>query len=97
MDYLKWLKEIMELEGWLRQREDDVFSTEYGNSFDELDKLMLKQVHLILLTSLNYLHVLFFVLIRRTPFQINFGYCSLKWKRLWAIRSPRLTGSSGSH
>ena len=44
MDYLKWLKEIMELEGWLRQREDDVFSTEYGNSFDELDKLMLKQV-----------------------------------------------------
>ena len=58
MDYLKWLKEIMELEGWLRQREDDVFSTEYGNSFDELDKLMLKQV-LTLLTSLNHSDVPF--------------------------------------
>ena len=94
MDYLKWLKEIMELEGWLRQREDDVFSTEYGNSFDELDKLMLKQV-LTLLTSLSYLDVPFGA--QCTPFQMNFGYCSLKWKRLWAIRSPRLTGSSGSH
>lgn len=46
MDYLKWLKDIVELEGWLRLREEDVYSTDYGNSFDELDKLMLKQLEM---------------------------------------------------
>jgi len=46
MDYLKWLKDIVELEGWLRLREDEVYSTDYGNSFDELDKLMLKQLEM---------------------------------------------------
>ena len=46
MDYLKWLKDITELEGWLKQKEEDVFSTDYGQTFDELDKLMLKQLEM---------------------------------------------------
>ena len=46
MDYLKWLKDITELEGWLKQKEEDVYSTDYGKTFDELDKLMLKQLEM---------------------------------------------------
>ena len=46
MDYLKWLKDITELEGWLKHKEEDVYSNDYGMTFDELDKLMLKQLEM---------------------------------------------------
>merc|ERR1712141_707018 len=46
MDYLKWLKDITDLEGWLKLKEEDVYSTDYGKTFDELDKLMLKQLEM---------------------------------------------------
>lgn len=46
LDYLKWLKDISELEGWMKHKEEEAFSTDYGTSFDELDKLMLRQLEL---------------------------------------------------
>jgi len=46
MDYLRWLKDIHELESWMYQKEEDVHSREYGSSLDELDKLMIKQLEM---------------------------------------------------
>ncbi len=46
MDYLRWLKEINDIEGWLQEKETDVKSEDYGNTFDELDKLMIKQLEM---------------------------------------------------
>ena len=46
MDYLRWLKDINELESWMHQKEEDVHSREYGSSLDELDKLMIKQLEM---------------------------------------------------
>ncbi len=46
MDYLRWLKEINDIEGWLQEREPEVNSQDYGNTFDELDKLMIKQLEM---------------------------------------------------
>ena len=46
MDYLRWLKDIHELESWMHQKEEDVHSRDYGSSLDELDKLMIKQLEM---------------------------------------------------
>lgn len=44
IDYLKWLKEINEIENWLSEKEPEVSSADYGSNFDDLDKLMIKQL-----------------------------------------------------
>ena len=46
MDYLRWLKDIHELESWMQLKEEDVHSRDYGSSLDELDKLMIKQLEM---------------------------------------------------
>jgi len=46
IDYLKWLKEINDIESWLGEKEPEVTSSEYGNNFDDLDKLMIKQLEM---------------------------------------------------
>merc|ERR1712066_422498 len=46
IDYLKWLKEIKDIESWLGEKEPEVTSSEYGNNFDDLDKLMIKQLEM---------------------------------------------------
>lgn len=46
MDYLRWLKDIHELDSWMQQKEEDIYSREYGSSLDELNKLMIKQLEL---------------------------------------------------
>merc|ERR1712241_786545 len=46
IDYLKWLKEINDIESWLGEKEPEVSSSEYGNNFDDLDKLMIKQLEM---------------------------------------------------
>ena len=46
IDYLKWLKEINEIESWLSEKEPEIGAEEYGTTFDELDKLMIKQLEI---------------------------------------------------
>ena len=46
IDYLKWLKEINDIETWLTEKEPEINSHDYGNNFDELDKLMIKQLEM---------------------------------------------------
>ena len=46
LDYLKWLKQINDIESWLDEKEPEVGSIDYGNNFDELDKLMIKQLEM---------------------------------------------------
>lgn len=46
LDYLKWLKEINDMESWLDEKEPEVNSGDYGNNFDDLDKLMIKQLEM---------------------------------------------------
>lgn len=46
IDYLKWLKEINDIETWLGEREPDVLAEDYGQNFDDLDKLMIKQLEM---------------------------------------------------
>ena len=46
MDYLRWLKDIHELESWMQLKAEDVHSRDYGSSLDELDKLMIKQLEM---------------------------------------------------
>lgn len=46
IDYLKWLKEINDIESWLNDKEPEVSAADYGNNFDDLDKLMIKQLEM---------------------------------------------------
>ncbi len=46
IDYLKWLKEINEIEYWLGEKEPEVSAEEYGSNFDDLDKLMIKHLEI---------------------------------------------------
>ena len=38
--------EINDIESWLGEKEPEVTSSEYGNNFDDLDKLMIKQLEM---------------------------------------------------
>ena len=46
IDYLRWLKEINDIESWLGEKEPEMTSGDYGNTFDDLDKLMIKQLEM---------------------------------------------------
>jgi len=46
LDYLKWFKEVNDIDVWLNEKEPDVTSKDYGSNLNELDRLIIKQLEI---------------------------------------------------